>query len=144
MGWTHYWKRESELPAEAFRKASKDCKTVLTGIDVPLAGPQSEGEPVFAPDAIMFNGIRGQCCEAFSIRLSEQPRRPNQSVFSYCKTEKLPYDLCVKVALVILKHYLGEHIRVMSDGKKEDWLDAIQMCMSGLGYGIEFMLSSNE
>lgn len=144
MGWTHYWNRESELPVEAFEKAVNDCKLVLTGIDVRLAGPQSEGEPFFSPDVITFNGIKGQSCEAFSIRRLELPRRQNQLVFSYCKTEQLPYDLCVKSALVILKHYLGEHIRVMSDGKDEDWLDAKQVCISRVGYGIEFMLSSNE
>ncbi len=144
MGWTHYWERKSEVPAEAFEKAAKDCKVVLDKIDVTLAGPQSEGKPIFTSNAIMFNGIKGQGCEAFSIELMEQPRRLNQKVFSYCKTEKLPYDLCVKSTLVVLKHYLGDHIRVMSDGTKEDWSDAIQICMSYVGYGTEFMLSSKE
>jgi hypothetical protein len=144
MGWTHYWKRDVELPAEAFAKAAKDCKVVLSQINVPLAGPMSEGEPIFNSDAIMFNGIKGQNCEPFLIRLLEHPRRLSQTVFSYCKTEKLPYDLCVKSALVVLKHYLGEHIRIMSDGKDQDWSDAKQLCLSNVGYGTEFILSTNE
>ena len=144
MGWTHYWKRDIELPAEAFEKASKDCKAVLDKIEVMLAGPMSEGMPIFNSDAIMFNGIKGQNCEPFSIRRLEEPRKPRSYVFSYCKTEKLPYDLCVKSVLVILKHYLGDQIQVMSDGDDEDWSDAKQLCMSNLGYGAEFILSSKE
>lgn len=144
MGWTHYWKRDLELPAEAFAKASIDCMTMFDKIDVLLAGPMSGGKPIFGSDAILFNGVKGQDCEPFTIRLLEEPRRSSPFVFSYCKTEKLPYDLCVKTALVILKHYLGDHIQVMSDGDDSDWSDAKQMCVSNLGYGAEFMLSSKE
>lgn len=144
MGWTHYWKRDIELPAEAFAKASSDSKTMLDKIEVMLAGPMSEGKPIFSSDAIMFNGVKGQDCEPFSIRRLEEPRRPHPSIFSYCKTEKLPYDLCVKSVLIILKHYLGEQIQVMSDGDDTDWSDAKKMCMLNLGYGIEFKLSYKE
>lgn len=144
MGWTHYWKRDIELPAEAFAKASRDCKIMFDKIDVLLAGPMSEGKPMFSSDAILFNGVKGHGCEPFSIKLLEQPRRSRSSVFSYCKTEKLPYDLCVKTALVILKHYLDDEIQVMSDGDDSDWSDAKQLCMSNLGYGAEFTLSNKE
>ena len=55
MGWTHYWKRESELSTEAFEKAAKDCKLVLAAIDVPFKGYQYKGEPVFNAN-IYFEG----------------------------------------------------------------------------------------
>lgn len=144
MAWTHYWQRESVLDADAFEKASRDCKVLLAGIDVPLVGFESKGEPVFGGDSIMFNGISGQACEPFVIKLVESPKRPGRPIFSYCKTEKLPYDLCVKSALVILKHYLGDQIRVMSDGTDGDWQDAKQLCLSCLKYGSDFRLDSDD
>jgi hypothetical protein len=144
MGWTHYWERDSELPKEAFEKAAKDCLIVCAAIDVSLAGPEFKCEPVFSETEISFNGTKGQDCELFSIKASELPRRPGRAIFSYCKTEKLPYDLCVKCVLVILKHYLGEHIQVKSDGTDEDWRDAKRLCQSCLGYGPEFVLSVDD
>lgn len=121
MGWTHYWSRDVELPVEDFSKGVEDFKTTLSKIDIPLAGPMSDGIPIINPTEIIFNGVKGQNCEPFSIKVSELARRSDKVVFSYCKTEKLPYDLCVKTVLVILKHYLGDNIKVMSDGNTEDW-----------------------
>ena len=140
MGWTHYWERETELPQEAFEKAVKDCRVLLAAVDVPLAGSHAEGEPVFRGDGIVFNGIKGHDCEPFSIKLVEVSRRPGKLVFSYCKTQKLPYDLCVKCTLIILKHHLGDKIRVMSDFTDEDWNDARNLCQGCLGYGLDFEL----
>ncbi len=140
MSWTHYWEREIELPADAFAKAADDCRTILAAADVRLAGGQSEGEPVFTRDEIAFNGVKGEDCEPFRIQPVQLPRSPDRPVFSYCKTEKLPYDLCVKCALVILQHYLGGDIKVMSDGKDADWDDARNLCQTCLGYGADFRL----
>ena len=144
MARTHYWKRPEHLDSDAFAAAVKDCKLLLAGIDVPLSGPQRQGEPVFTPGEIAFNGIEGQHCETFVIRVTEQPRRLGRPLFSYCKTQKLPYGLCVKCALVILKHHMPDDIRVMSDGTDADWNDAKQLCLSCLGYGSDFSLDKDE
>ncbi len=144
MGWTHYWEREKEIPAEEFEKAVNDCELLFSKMNVPLAGPQSEAEPVFSPEAMMFNGVQGQDCEIFSMKRIEEPRRPGAAVLSYCKTEKLPYDVCVRAALVIMKHYLGDHLQVMSDGKMKDWKDAVNICILHLGLGDKFNLSSKK
>ena len=137
MGWTHYWERDVELPAQSFEQAVNDCRRVLAAIEVRLAGHYSEGEPVFSRDEIAFNGVKGQDCETFVIRRVDLPRKPGRPVFSYCKTEKLPYDLCVRCALVILKHHLGDNIKVTSDGTDEDWKDARNICNGCLGYGLD-------
>ena len=121
MGLTHYWKRAEEFPADAFRKAVLDCKLLLAAIDAKLAGPECRGEPIFQPDSIQFNGIHGQHCEPFSMKIIETPKMPGRPVFSYCKTEGLPYDLAVKCTLVVLKHYLHDSIRIMSDAKQDEW-----------------------
>ena len=144
MARTHYWRRPEKLDANAFAAAVKDCKLLLAGIDVPLSGAEQQGEPVFIADAIIFNGISGQACEPFMICVYEQPRHPKRPLLSYCKTEKLPYDLCVKCALVILKQHMPDDIRVMSDGTDADFDDAKQICLSCLGYGSDFTLDKDE
>ncbi len=144
MARTHYWRRPEQLDAEAFAKASADCKLLLAGVDAPLSGMQCEGEPVFTADEIIFGGITGYACEPFIIRISEQPRHPGRPLLSYCKTENLPYDLCVKCALIILKHRLGGDISVMSDAEDDDWNDAKHLCLSCLGCGADFTLDTDE
>ena len=144
MALTHYWKRPEQLDAAAFAKAAKDCKLMLAGIDVPLSGIERQGEPVFTADTIYFNGTEGQHCEPFIIRVTEQPRHPGRPLLSYCKTENRPYDLCVKCALVILRHHMPDDIRVMSDGTDDDFSDAKQLCLSCLGYGADFTLDKDE
>ncbi len=100
MGMTHYWKRDEEFPADAFKDAVRDCKLLLAAIDAKLAGPECSGEPIFKSDCIQFNGIQGQNCEPFSMKSIETPKMPGRPVFSYCKTEGLPYDLAVRCAFV--------------------------------------------
>jgi len=60
------------------------------------------------------------------------------------RTDKHPYDLCVKCALIILKHYLKKYMKVMSDGKDIDWEDAKQICVSNLGYGADFEIEEQR
>jgi hypothetical protein len=144
MGWTHYWKRDPEVDLGPFKLASMDCKRIFAVIDVPLSGPESFGEPEINEHEIKFNGIKGQDCELFTVRAEECPRNPGRAIFTYCKTENLPYDLCVKCALVILKHHLGDHIQVMSDGSDKDWQDAKHICFTHLGYGQDFVLSTDN
>ena len=74
----------------------------------------------------------GDCSyETFSIE-------PHQSRGS-CKTAYRPYDLAVNCCLIIAEHHAK--FRVNSDGNKEDWKDAIQLCQHFLGYGEEFDFS---
>jgi hypothetical protein len=141
MGWTHYWERPPVLPTEALKKAVIDCQKVLASAGVALAGEAGKGLPVFNDYEITFNGADGRYCEPFQIKTFETPRRPGRQIVSYCKTEKLPYDLCVKCALIVFSHYMGNDFKVASDGKDDDWQDAKQLCQSCLGYGSDFTLS---
>ncbi len=74
------------------------------------------------------------------------PRIANDSeeslAWDFCKTAFKPYDLAVCVFLVIAKHYLDENMSVESDGTRENWADAIEICQTVLGYGQEFTLES--
>jgi len=140
MGWTHSWYRETELDERAFAAAVRDCRTAVAEADADLAGFDGTGKPIFEPDHIVFNGRSPAACEPFEISRVEFDRRGRPEAFGFCKTEHLPYDICVQVSLVILKHHLGSSIRVGSDGSEDDWRPAVDLVRASLGYGDDFHL----
>ena len=60
--------------------------------------------------------------------------------FNFCKTEHKPYDIAVTSLLIIAKHYLGDIIKVSSDGDIVDWEEAMDLLQKAYGYGEEFNL----
>lgn len=141
MGWTHNWQRPTELPQDKFARAVDDCRKVLQTVKVPLGGFDGRGKPVFKDDAIVFNGAGRSGCEPFEIHQTEFDRRGRDRCLSFCKTEHAPYDLCVQVVLIVLKHHVGDDLTVGSDGVDEDWNEARNICQGVLGYGAEFWLA---
>jgi hypothetical protein len=141
MGWTHHWQRPIELPKVAFAAAVRDCRKVLPQTGIGLAGRDGTGMPILRDNAIVFNGADGARCEPFEIHQVEFDRHGRKVIWSFCKTEHLPYDLCVQVSLIILKHHLQDAITITSDGKDVDWSDAKRTCEQSAGYGQGFVLS---
>jgi len=144
MGWTHFWQREISLPSDKFKNAMLDCRKIISAAQVELAGEDGTGDPVFTEDGIIFNGSSGMNCEPFIIKSYEPSRRSPARTFSYCKTEHLPYDICVQGVLIVLKHHLGNLIAVSSDGKEKDWKQAKQLCQKTLGYGNKFKIGRQD
>lgn len=140
MGLTHSWLRPTELPADKFATAVKDIRLVLKNFDVPLAGFEGHGEPIFNDDAVVFNGVSGAGCEPFEIHQVEFDRRGRAEKFTFCKTQGLPYDLAVKVTLIVLKQHLGEFLKVMSDEPDEAWEPAREIVDRAHGGGSSFKL----
>ena len=140
MGYSHYWTRPPKLPPVEFAVAVADCRNLLPKLGVPLAGPRGTGPPECDVDRVMFNGVGTSGCETFAVFQHEPPRRPSAQIFSYCKTARRPYDLAVQCALIILKHHLGDHLTVASDGPEGDWDNARGVCQQHLGYGQDFRL----
>lgn len=61
MGYTHYWYRKEELPADLFNKVVKDFKIIedsLSKNNLYLAGPLGDGAPTIDDEFISFNGNR--------------------------------------------------------------------------------------
>ena len=144
MGWTHNWRRGTELPPSAFAAAVIDCRKTLPCTGIPLAGFDGNAQPMLQEDVIVFNGQGRAGCEPFEIHRTECDRHGRAVFWSFCKTEHLPYDLCVQMALVILKHHLAEMITVGSDGKDDDWAEARRHCQKQLGYGDTFRLHAES
>ena len=79
-------------------------------------------------------------CEPFEIHQTEFDRRSGRTHWSSCKTEAAPYDLAVKVCLIVLKHHLPSAIAVTSDQDDTAWAKAREVCLTSLGYGADFRL----
>jgi len=52
----------------------------------------------------------------------------------------MPYDICVRAALIVLQHHLGEKFKVGSDDKT-GWAEAKQLVAANLSYGDNFTLT---
>lgn len=144
MGLTHYWQRKIELPEKAFKGAVADCEKIIKFLNVPLGNAHGKNEPLFIDNKVEFNGVIGYGCEPFKINRIQPPRPGRRIVTEYCKTEHLPYDLCVQCALIIFQHHLGHNIKVMSDGSDYDWDEAKKICMKYLNYGSTFTLMKDS
>ena len=140
MGLTHHWQRPTELPAEAFSAAAADCRLLLASTSIELADFDGTGQAILNDERIVFNGRVPQACEPFEIAAIEFDRRGRQEFFGHCKTGHLPYDLCVRAALIVLNHHLQESLRVSSDDS--EWDKAREWVSSTLGYGSDFHLTS--
>jgi len=144
MGLTHYWERVTQFPDTEFSESVEDCKKLFSVIDQKIAGSFGDGEPVITENEIVFNGANGSACEDFVISKIQLARQGRDRVFAYCKTEHLPYDICVQTVLVIFKHHMGDLIKVFSDGDDVDWEKARETCQEYLGYGKEFQLEESK
>lgn len=143
MGLTHHWKRPTELPIAAFRKAAADCRLLLDAASIDLAGFDGTGPPLLSEERIIFNGTAPAACEPFEVAAVEFDRRGRPEFFGHCKTEHLPYDLYVKASLIVLAHYLCDDFQVMSDAPEDEWAQARDLVEASLGYGSSFILSKD-
>ena len=144
MGYTHYWERPGELPRPQFAAAAEDCRRLCAALEIPLVGAQGSGQPVSTAEQICLNGTPGASCETFRVPRFQLPRHPRERETSgwrteFCKTNHLPYDLCVQGCLIVLSHHLSRQLfRVCSDGGSQDWNAAREACQRVLGYGIDW------
>jgi hypothetical protein len=59
MGYTHYWhRRGSKLDPERFQQFVADCERIYRKSEIPLAGWDGTGNPVFSAKEVAFNGWR--------------------------------------------------------------------------------------
>jgi hypothetical protein len=144
MGYTHYWYRTPNLHREKFTKAVADCKRVCEELDIPLAGWDGEGKPLFAHDKVSFNGSgEDDSHETFAIMPEEavnEWQSNTKHTFACCKTARKPYDLAVQCCLVVFDHYFPDDFFVSSDGEDWAWQEARETCDGIVGYGAGFRL----
>lgn len=107
-----------------------------------VTSPSWASSPIVREDRVVFNGRAPLACEPLEIAAVEFDRRGRPEVRSFCKTDLLPYDLCVKAVLIVFQHHLQSHLVVTSDQKGNDWSVAREVVQSVLGYGQAFCLEN--
>jgi hypothetical protein len=121
--------------------------------DKRAAGVNDTEQPIsgrwFAGALLSTRTCNGDCSYETFYFPAEMPAdtywQPNSErkdlYFSCTKTAFRPYDLAVTAFLIIAKRYLGDDIKVSSDGEDENWQEAKQVCEAFLDYGLKFQLA---
>jgi hypothetical protein len=66
----------------------------------------------------------------------EGHRKDEDTLFSFCKTARKPYDLMVQACLILYKHYFP-YVSICSDGDMDEWAEAFKFVASVLPEGKE-------
>jgi hypothetical protein len=142
MGYTHYWYRKKIIDEDIFKNIVDDFKKLLNKTNIPtlLADWNGDGEPDIDYTEVRFNGKQPEDDhETFVFEQNmdiENKISKEGKYFVFCKTARKPYDIAVTTFLLIAKYYLGDDIKVSSDGIKEDWNEADVLVRHILKYDV--------
>ena len=116
MGYTHYLRFKKAVTKKKLSKASKDVKKAFELVktecpNIVIKDGYGENEPQIDEDAIWFNGdaSKNEDYETFSVRVGDDG-------LNFCKTGRMPYDVYVCVACLVLKEHFGDDLCMTSDG----------------------------
>ena len=116
MGYTHYLRFKKSVTKERVSKASADVKKAFELVksecpNIVIKDGWGENEPQIDENAICFNGdaSKEEDFETFVVRVGDEG-------FNCCKTGRMPYDVYVCVACLVLKEHFGDDLRLSSDG----------------------------
>lgn len=143
MGYTHYWKKQSDDPFDPKKwdEFIKDAQKILNTAKVIKIPVQYELDDTKPPqldkEILRFNGVDDDGHETFFMAQAAT------SSFEFCKTAHKPYDIYVTAILVLAKSTFGDDLKVSSDGKRTEWLPGIDLCMKTVGYGEKFELDAD-
>lgn len=142
MGYTNHCYRVLEFDREKYRAAVQDLKRILPETGVDLAGWDGTGRPAVNENDVLFNGRSPHHCETFSMpRVFDGRARPRKLPgFTFSKTHRLPYDLAVKVSLLVFKRHFADGVEIGSDDQDllAGWSAAIELTHLVLGYPNEW------
>lgn len=145
MGYTHYWHQKRDLTEYEWLQLRGAFARLLVrlphvgGRPLEISGPLGTGEPINNDTEIAFNGKAPELDhESFCLDLCKRERSEwedpkdyaNDGAFSFCKTNRKPYDILVCAMLVIAEHVTEGAIAVKSDGDPDDWANAYEWLVS--------------
>lgn len=138
MGYTHYWRINSDLTQE-FPDFLDDARKVLRYVrdDELVAGPYGTGVPFVVEDTISLNGVGDESHETFGIGVGATD-------FNFCKTARKPYDVVVTALLSLLKHHAPDKVSVSSDGYPSEWEDGVFLAREATDKDITCPLDPEE
>lgn len=148
MGYTHYWYQDPKLDADKFAAASLDIAKVIEMSKVSLGGGMGDAgtTPEIGPEKIWLNGVDEDAHETFAIEPTATKQdyedKSDPKVFSFCKTARKPYDEVVTASLAVLKHHLGDAIRVSSDGDFDEWADGLALASEATSLDLSALMQT--
>ena len=120
MGYTHYLRFKNVVTKERMSKASADVKKAFELVksecpNIVIKNGVGEDEPIINERIICFNGdaSKNEDYETFSVQVDDKG-------FNCCKTGRMPYDVYVCVACLVLKKHFGADLCLSSDGVGRD------------------------
>ena len=126
MGYTHYWMCcAGRLPTQAVATL-QEILTAAYEEGVVQYERDDTLPPVVTETQVRFNGVDEQGHETFLFDMGDSNRRSDGFRFDFCKTARKPYDTVVMKVLIVLKYYLGDALKVTSDGRFDDEWAAVR------------------
>ena len=158
MGYTHYWRKDPELPAKSWAAFTKDVtrlvQFVKDDVGIPLNWESDDKRaPAITSDLVRFNGVGEDGHETFFFKREaskEDTARAKKDdwlrgkVFAFCKTAYKPYDIAVTAVLIAASKHFGEHILISSDGNDEGWKAGRNLVQRVLNYGADYKLPEDD
>ena len=136
MGYTHYLRFKNAVTKERMSKASADVKKAFELIksespNIVIKNGVGKDEPIINERIICFNGdaSKDEDLETFSVQVDDKG-------FNCCKTGRMPYDVYVCVACLVLKEHFGDDLRISSDGIGGEYEDK--------GIDLDLLLGKNK
>ena len=123
MGYTHYWRLNDgkKINSKKLKQAIGVMGKIVKDQDKILASWDGIGKPIVTEKEINFNGKKDFSHENFRIFMNWD------GDFDFCKTARKPYDIVVVACLSVLKYYLGDSVRVSSDGEGEELKEGLEL-----------------
>ena len=140
MGYTHYYTLGSPRADLKVLEIAVDVESIISASEIQIGDWTGKpgSKPELGPDEINFNAMQPEEYENFRYPPPFERNRSigNREGFSFCKTERKPYDPVVCATLIAIKHHLGEYVMVTSDGDFDDaneWGPAYELYARALG-----------
>lgn len=149
MGYTHYMTQKAAFTKAEWHEITRTIRTILDvarGQGIEIADAWGErailGYEACDMDSIRFNGLEDDSCETFYLTRARPPleewQRPEQRGWSFCKTNRRPYDTAVTACLIYLEGVHPDKFSVGSDGTPEDWKPGLALVKKALGMRAAF------
>lgn len=125
MGYTHYWAYQPDHPAyrqawPAIVDAAGRIVARVRRAGITIAGPAGHGQPQLdLAGGVGFNGDAAVALdgETFTLMPPQDAAGLPQVISTFCKTNRLPYDVAVAGLLLLCQQLLPQIFTIASDGE---------------------------
>ena len=139
MGYTHYYTVADPRADMKVPEIADDVESIIMASEIQIGDWNGEpnSEPLLGPDEINFNAMQPEDFQNFRYppQFTRNYQTGIEEGFNFCKTGRMPYDPVVCATLIAIKHHLGDHVRVSSDGdfdNADEWGPAYELYFRAL------------